>query len=277
MDEETRRAAAQLYAVAPSAFTSTRTALARAATAAGDAAAGKEIAALRKPSVAAWAINHLVRRRPELTARLRDVGERLRSAQTRLDAAALKELRLSREDLLDEVARAAAEEAGDAGQRLSPTVLGEIRDSVVAALAGAEATDAVLSGTLTRSLSYSGFGEVDLGDAVARTSTGVRLAVIRGGAREREAAQVLRDRAEGHLRMAVQALDAAAARLDHERRACNRAEERVVALRSELAEAEAEAGQARAALGAALSEHEAGSARRDAAAATLHDLDLGSE
>jgi hypothetical protein len=275
VDEETAGAAAQLYTVAPSAFLSTRTALARAAKASGDAAAAKEIGALRKPTVAAWAINHLLRRRPELAARLLDVGGRLRSAQTRLDAATLRDLRTTRDALLTELAGAAAEEAAGAGQPLSTAVLTEIRDSVVAALASAEATEAVLSGTLTRALSYSGFGEVDLGDAVARTNAGVRLAVIQGAAPEREATQVLRDRAEGHLRMASQALDATADALAAARLEGGRAQERVRALRAELAQAEAVAEQAESMLGAAVREHDTAVARRDAAAAALGDLDAG--
>ena len=56
-----------------------------------------------------------------------------------------------------------------------------IRDR--AALADAGAAEVALSGTLTRGLSYSGFGEVDVADAVARTSTGVVLTRIEGGAR----------------------------------------------------------------------------------------------
>ncbi len=277
MDQDPQTPADQLYAVAPSEFMPTRTALAKAAKASGDAAAAKEIAALRKPSVAAWAINHLLRRRPGAATRLRDVGERLRSAQTRLDAAALKEQRAGRDALLAEVAQAAAEEAEAVGQRLSVAVLNEIHDTVVAALASTEATDAVLSGTLTRALSYSGFGEVDLGDAVARTRTGVRLAVIEGAAPAREAAQMARDRAEGHLRMAAQARDAAQARRDTAQQEATLAEERVRALRAELSAAEAQANAALADLREADDAYRAGAARHAAAEATLRELDAATE
>src|SRR5699024_2156631 len=41
--------------------------------------------------------------------------------------------------------------------------------------------EVLASGTLTRSLSYSGFGEVDLSEAAATTSTGVVLTSIPGG------------------------------------------------------------------------------------------------
>jgi hypothetical protein len=60
-------------------------------------------------------------------------------------------------------------------------VLAAVRDTAVAALASLQATEAVASGRLTRALAYSGFGEVDLVGAVARTATGVALGVIRGG------------------------------------------------------------------------------------------------
>ena len=52
----------------------------------------------------------------------------------------------------------------------------------VSALADTSASAAVSSGALTRSLSYSGFGEVDVADAVALTRTGRALSVVRGGA-----------------------------------------------------------------------------------------------
>ena len=51
---------------------------------------------------------------------------------------------------------------------------------MIAALASEDATRAVLSGQLTRALSYSGFGEVDLSEAVARTSSGSILTVLPG-------------------------------------------------------------------------------------------------
>ncbi len=277
MDQDPQTAADQLYAAAPSAFMATRTALAKAAKASGDAAAAKEIAALRKPSVAAWAINHLLRQRPDVATRLREVGDRLRSAQTRLDAAALKEQRAGRDALLAEVAQAAAGEAEVVGQRLSTAVLTEIHDTVVAALASAEATDAVLSGTLTRALSYSGFGEVDLGDAVARTSTGVRLAVIEGAAPAREAAQVARDRAEGHLRMAARAREAAQARRDAAQQEATLAEERVGVLRDELSAAQAQAETARADLREADDAYRAEVARHAAAEVTLRELKAAAE
>jgi hypothetical protein len=172
-------AGARLYALPPSQFVAARTALVREAKAAGDPSAAL-IAVLRRPSTAAWAVNHLVRCRPDLAERLDDLGGRLRSAQTRRDASSLKLLRTHRDALLAELVAAARAEADAVGVQLSPAASTALRDTAVAALADARAAAAVLSGQLTRALTYSGFGEVDLADAVARTATGVAMGLIRG-------------------------------------------------------------------------------------------------
>lgn len=254
-------AATRLYAVVPGQFLATRAELARQARTGGEPATAKQIAVLRKPSVAAWTVNHLLRRDPDVVERLLAVGEALRSAQTRLDAAALKGLRAQRESALADVVRTAVRHAESAGQRITTTTTNEVRQSAVAALASPDAAAAFGSGTLTRALSYSGFGEVDIADAVARTGTGVSLALLRGGRSddpgrlgrsagesapdsdgERAAArhEGERRRAELTLARARRDLDAAAVRLEDAREASQRARERVAQLRADLATAEAE-------------------------------------
>lgn len=169
---------ADLYAVAPDEFVTTRTMLAQELKARGDAALAKEVGRLRRPTVSAWAVNRLVRERPDQVGALREVGRRLRAAQGQLDAAALRDLRPERDRLVAGWAEAAAEVTTEAGRPLPPAALDEVRATVIAALAGEEATDAVASGHLTRALSYSGFGEVDLSEAVVRTSSGAVLTVV---------------------------------------------------------------------------------------------------
>lgn len=170
-----------LYAAEPGAFVSTRTLLVAEAKASGDAALADEIGRLRKPTAAAWAVNLTTRERPDQVERLRDVGQRLRAAQARLDAAGLRDLRAEREVLVSAFLAGAAEVAEAAGRPLAPAVLEEVRGTLIAALASEEATEAVTSGHLTRALSYSGFGEVDLSEAVARTSSGAVLTVLGPG------------------------------------------------------------------------------------------------
>lgn len=176
-----RSAATQLYAGAPADFVPTRTALVRSAKADGHQQAAKEIAALRRPSVAAWALNQVVHRGHPVMQQLPDLGARLRQATSALDAAAITGLREERDRVLADLVATAAAVSEEHGQRMSPAVEGEVRNCGIAALADEAAEAAVTSGTLTRALSYSGFGEVDLSEAAATTSTGVVLTSIRGG------------------------------------------------------------------------------------------------
>lgn len=176
-----RTAATRLYAEAPADFVATRTALVTSAKADGDKEAATAIAALRKPSVAAWLLNQLVHRAAPVIESLTELGAQLRQATARLDAAAIAELRPRRDSALADLVTAAVGVAGESGQKVSAAVESEIRNTGIAALADEAAEEVLTSGTLTRALSYSGFGEVDLSEAAAMTSTGVVLTSIRGG------------------------------------------------------------------------------------------------
>ncbi|MCK0112911.1 hypothetical protein MWU75_12250 [Ornithinimicrobium sp. F0845] len=187
-DRLVRAAATQLYAGAPADFIATRTALVKSAKTEGEKGAATAIGALRRPSVAAWALNQLVHRGEPVIEELADLGARLRHATSALDAAGIAGMRGERDAVLAALVAAAARVAGEEGQKLTATVEAEVRDTGIAALAD-EAAEAVLrSGTLTRALSYSGFGEVDVSEAAATTSTGVVLTSIPGGRTGREAA-----------------------------------------------------------------------------------------
>lgn len=174
-----RRVVSELYAVEPAGFVAARKEWVTRLRSAGLREVAKEVGALRRPSVSAAAVNALVRAGDPVVGRLRDVGARMRQAQSALDAATLAGLRGERDELLRDWVAAAAEHAP---APLAAAAGAEVRDTAIAALADAAATEVVTSGHLTRALSYSGFGEVDVADAVARTSTGVVLTRIEGGA-----------------------------------------------------------------------------------------------
>lgn len=157
----------ELYAVAPEDFVATRTALATSARAAGDRQSASAIAALRKPTVAAWAINALVHERPLALEPFRDFAPRLRRAQSTLDARVMRELRGERDEVLGSVITSVEFVAERHERPLTPASIDEVRTTLVAALADEAAQAAVLSGHLVRPLTYAGFGEVDLDDAVA--------------------------------------------------------------------------------------------------------------
>ena len=174
-------ALSSLYAVPPEEFMAERKRLVAAAKTDGDAAVAKEIGALRKPSLAAWAVNLLAREAPDLVDGLADLGGRMRAAQGRLDTDTLTSLRPERDQLLEEVVRTTVRLVSDAGRACSAAAQQDVRATAIAALADEQAMAAVASGQLARPLSYSGFGEVDLAEAVVRTTSGAILSVVRGG------------------------------------------------------------------------------------------------
>lgn len=166
-----------LYAEPPADFVARRTALARRVRADGDRAESASIAALRKPTTAADALNRVAHAAHPVVADLVRLGVRLRQAQSALDVAELAALRGQRDSVIEGWVLAAQELSGPH----TAAVQAEIRDTVIAALADEEAEAALCSSVLTRALSYSGFGEVDVSEAVARTSTGVLLTRLDGG------------------------------------------------------------------------------------------------
>jgi hypothetical protein len=170
-----------LYAASPDDFMGLRTQAVAEARAAKDKESAAAIGRLRKPSVAAWAVNLTAREAPHLVEELLDLGERMRDAQSRLDTATLTGLRPERDRLVGGFVDAAVAAVHGAGRSLSAAAQEEVRGTVIAALADATAAAAVGSGQLTRALSYSGFGEVDVSEAVGRTTGGSILTVLPGG------------------------------------------------------------------------------------------------
>ncbi|MEW1955502.1 hypothetical protein [Terrabacter sp. NPDC080008] len=162
-----RAAVEQLYAVPPARFTPLRSELVAQAKSAGDKALAASVGALRKPTVAAWAVNHFVREHRDEVDELRSFAELLREAQRTLDADQLRVLGRERAKRVDVVADRIAEVAAEEGQRLGAGVAQEVRDTLTALIADEDAEASVLTGSLVKALSYSGFGSVDLADAVA--------------------------------------------------------------------------------------------------------------
>ena len=170
----------ELYGVPPADFLPRRTALVAQARAAKDKALSARIGKLRKPSAAAAQVNALVRARPDLRESIEEVGARLRAAQATMHGTALTALRPDRDRVIQEILAAATDMCRGLGQSLTPAAAAEICDTVIAAIASAEASAVVTSGRLTRALQYSGFGDVDLADAVVVTRTGTQLRVVPG-------------------------------------------------------------------------------------------------
>ncbi|KGN42158.1 hypothetical protein [Knoellia aerolata] len=183
VDEAVAAAAAALYAVPQTEFIPTRKALAATAKSSAGPAAAKAVLALRKPTLTAWAMNLVPRAGDGSLADVLGLGARMRAAQSTLDTATLTSVRGERDATLTAYVEAVATAAEAEGVELSPAAREEVRASAIAALADETAARALASGQLTRSLHYSGFGEVDLSGAVGVTSSGSIISVLRGGAR----------------------------------------------------------------------------------------------
>ena len=176
----------QLYAATPNRFTPLRAELVAQAKEAGDADLAKQVGALRKPTIAAWAMNHFVRTRPDDLAEFRSFAELLREAQRTLDADQLRVLGRERAKRIDALGLEIAAAAKDAGQSVGAGALAEVHETLVALIGDEEAEKKVLTGALVKALSYSGFGSVDIEGAVAIEDDEPALTVIEGEGRRAE-------------------------------------------------------------------------------------------
>jgi len=157
-------AADELYGLAPEQFTAARDDFAKRLRSAGERDLANAVRELRRPSVSAWLVNLLVRRRTDRLEELLDVGEGLRSAMA---SGAGDELRRLGDDRRTSIATLTVDAEAISGRRVGAAVLDEVRATLEAATADPTAATAVCSGRLVRALSYAGFGELpDLAGAV---------------------------------------------------------------------------------------------------------------
>ncbi|NJP32748.1 hypothetical protein [Micromonospora thermarum] len=256
MPDPPRELVRQLYRTPPDRFVAARDAAVAEARRAGDARTAREIARLRRPTVAAWLVNLLALERPELVADLGQLAESLRAAQRELRGAKLRELSTQRRAvvgaLLGEVRKLAAGVEGAPSAGKLP--LAEVEATLNAALSDTEVAEQVRSGRLLRAATYAGFGEVPR----------PQLRLVTGGGEEEIAEPPPRPR--GADRSAIRAEQAErAARAERARRRR--------ALEKELAKARTDQERAEAELtGATEAEHD-GAAALDAIEAELAELE----
>jgi hypothetical protein len=135
------------------------------------------VASLRKPSVAAWAVNQLVRTRAREVQSLFVAGDALQHAQSDLlagrgDARALRDAVTREREAVEALAELAGGLLSSGGHELTPTTLERVSQSLHAAALDEDARAEVKAGCLTRELRHVGLGQ----DALA-----VQPAVAPGG------------------------------------------------------------------------------------------------
>ncbi len=149
----------QLYAQDPTAFVASREALVKELKAANREADAATLKAMRKPSLAAWALNILVREERVQVDALLAVGDELRHAQRTLSANDLRALTTQRHRVVRTVALRAGTLAADFGHPLSASALDQVTQSLDAAMTDSGCASALVEGHLTTELSYAGLGE----------------------------------------------------------------------------------------------------------------------
>ncbi|GHA43945.1 hypothetical protein [Streptomyces purpurascens] len=143
----------ELYALRPEEFTAARASAVAAARTAGDRDLAERIGALRKPSLAAWVGNLLVRALPGEVEPLLRLGEGLRQAHHDLDGTQLRELSRQQHAVVRALSAQARQVAAEAGHSIGDGTQREVENTLHAVLADPEAAQAWASGRLVKPLS----------------------------------------------------------------------------------------------------------------------------
>jgi hypothetical protein len=173
-----------LYAGPADEFTDARN---RAAKDVGDKELAAQIKKLKKPSVAAWAVNLLVRRESEQIDSVLGLAGQLRAAAEALDGDELRALTRQRRQLTTALAGSARSLARDAGVRLTGAVVDQVEGMLTAAMLDPVAAQAVRTGRVVTAFTSTGISELDVASVVAVPgSIDVQATPVSGEAEEPE-------------------------------------------------------------------------------------------
>jgi hypothetical protein len=162
--EELLAVAERLYAGPAEEFTAARNAAAKQV---ADKAVGKQVIGLKKPSVAAWAVNLLVRVETDQIDSVLALAESLRAAAEALDGDELRALTRQRRQLTTALATSARSHARDAGVRLTGPVIDQVEGMLTAAMLDPVAAQVVRTGRVVAAFTATGISELDVAAVVA--------------------------------------------------------------------------------------------------------------
>jgi hypothetical protein len=164
--EASARAPEDLYGLPLEEFTPARDALAKELKAAGHKDEAAQVKSLRKPSVAAWALNRVARDHPDAIERLRAAGADLRVAQEEAmsgDAARLRDAGRALAEEVDRVAGLAAGALQAAGRPASAAQQEKIVATLRTGAVDDDAGEVLARGVLVEELESTGFSLVGSG------------------------------------------------------------------------------------------------------------------
>ena len=165
-----QRAAEELYGLRPAEFTRARDERAKELRKSGDREAADGVKGLRKPTVAAWALNQLARQRGKELGRLLSAGEGLRAAQAKLlaggDRSTFQKAAAAERELVAELTGATREIVSEAGERAGAGLDEKVSATLHAAALDADTAEELRDGRLTREReAIGGFGGLTAGSA----------------------------------------------------------------------------------------------------------------
>ena len=158
--EASARAPEDLYQLPLEEFTPARDALAKELKAAGRKDEAAEVKSLRKPSVAAWALNRTAHDNPDAIDRLRGAGADLREAQQEAmsgDAGRLRDTGRALAEEVDRVASLAADVLKAAGRPVTSAQQEKLTATLRTAAVDDEAGGVLARGVLVEELESTGF------------------------------------------------------------------------------------------------------------------------
>jgi hypothetical protein len=269
----------QLYGTALDRFVPERGALAKTLRAEGRREDAARVAKLRKPSVAAWAVNQLVRTQGKAVAELFAAGDALLQAHDAVvsgagDARALRDAAAQERAAAAALVNTARGLLTSDGHELSPAILDRVTDTLHAAALDESARAQVREGRLEHELRHIGLGSATFAGAVPAPSPAKRAETagrppaepVPDLAAKRKAARA----AEAEARRRAERTKRAGRDAARER---ERAAEQVRAREDALAQARAALAEAEGRLAEAEAETEAAAEAHRRASAELERVD----
>ena len=132
-----------------------------------DAVLAAAVKALRKPSLAAWVVNLLVRRDAAQVEQVLQVGALLREAQQSMSGTELRALTRQRRQLTAAVTTRARGLAREEGQRVTEAVAEQVEATLTAAMLDPACGQALRSGLLVAAMSATGVDDDAAAEALA--------------------------------------------------------------------------------------------------------------
>jgi hypothetical protein len=206
----------ELYGLSLDEFIPARAALVKSLRTDGQRDEAEGAAKLRKPSVAAWAVNQLVRTQPREITSLFEAGDALQAAQAELlgkrgDAKSLQAAVAREREAVSRLVERGRGLLESEGQPPSQTILDRVSQTLEAAALDEHARGVVQAGCLERELQHIGLGSGSLSGQPARPAQAKSRKAR--GSEDRKAEQAARriaERADRELSQAQQRRDDAA-------------------------------------------------------------------